>query len=249
MSSPTRTLGRCEITTPAAGTHTADTRLIPAYYTDAAASPYVADLLARCRTVFDIKPVMCADLDTPGILAVASGGFVADDAHVEGLVIVQAGARIEAGAHVVGPVLICSGAVVAAGALVRDHSVIGPGCRIGFAAEITRSLLVADVLAKHPCFVGDSVIGRGVNIGAFCSTTGLRCDRGPVAEPATEEITITLDGQRIGTRQTKFGAVIGDGVALPAGTVLSPGTLIGPGTVIYPRDHVGGFLPAGARVR
>ncbi|MEU6710025.1 hypothetical protein ABZ897_00985 [Nonomuraea sp. NPDC046802] len=234
-----------------ADTRPADTRLTPAYYTDASAidSPYVAGLVARCRTVFDIKPAMCADLDAPGALALTCDGVIADGAQVEGLVIVQAGARIEAGARLIGPVLICSGAVVAAGALVRDHSVIGPGCRIGFGAEITRSLLVADVLAKHPCFVGDSVIGRRVNIGAFCSTTALRCDRGPVAEPATEEITVTLNGQRIGTGQTKFGAVIGDDVALPAGTVLSPGTLIGPGTVLYPRDHVGGFLATDSRVR
>ncbi|MEV8038417.1 hypothetical protein [Streptomyces sp. NPDC086182] len=45
------------------------------------------------------------------------------------------------------------------------------------------------------------------------------------------------------------GAIVGDEVALPAGTVLSPGTLIGPGTVVYPRNHIGGFLPAGSRVR
>ncbi|MFH8491933.1 hypothetical protein [Streptomyces longisporoflavus] len=101
----------------------------------------------------------------------------------------------------------------------------------------------------HPCFIGDSVIGCRVNIGSFCSTTALRCDRGPLTEPASEEITVNLDGQRITTGQTKFGAIVGDEVALPAGTVLAPGTLIGPGTVVYPRDHVGGFLPAGSRIR
>ncbi|MGW5689025.1 hypothetical protein [Nonomuraea sp. NPDC003754] len=237
-------------------TTTADLRLTLAHYVDvtAVATSYVAGLLARCPTVFGIKPTMSADLEAPDVLALTcdgalADGAVADGALLDGLVIVQAGACIEAGARIVGPVLVCSGAVVAAGALVRDHSVIGPGCQVGFGAEICRSLLVADVLAKHPCFVGDSVIGRRVNIGAFCSTTALRCDRGPVAEPATEEITVTLDGQRIGTGQTKFGAVIGDDVALPAGTVLSPGTLIGPGTVLYPRDHVGGFLASGSRVR
>lgn len=193
---------------------------------------------------------MAADLnDRAARLRDAHRDVVEDGALVQGDVIVQAGARIEAGAQVIGPVLICTGAVVAAGALVRDHTVIGPDCRIGFGAEITRSLLAGHVFMKHPCFIGDSVIGRRVNIGSFCSTTGLRCDRGPVAEPAIEEITVNLDGQRITTGQTKFGAIVGDEVALPAGTVLSPGTLIGPGTVVYPRDHIGGFLPAGSRIR
>lgn len=229
----------------------ADARLVPAYYLrPEGLGPYITGLLESCRSVFDIKPAMAADLDDRAVrLRDEHRGIVEDGALVQGEVIVQAGARIEAGAQVIGPVLICAGAVVAAGALVRDHTVIGPGCRIGFGAEITRSLLAGHVFMKHPCFIGDSVIGRRVNIGSFCSTTGLRCDRGPVAEPAIEEITVNLDGQRITTGQTKFGAIVGDEVALPAGTVLSPGTLIGPGTVVYPRDHIGGFLPAGSRVR
>lgn len=229
----------------------ADARLAPAYYFRSdGLGPYVTALLASCRSVFDIKAAMTADLDNGAArLRDGNGGVVEDGALLHGEVVVQVGARIEAGAQIVGPVLICTGTVVSAGALVRDHSVIGPGCRIGFGAEITRSLLTGNVFMKHPCFVGDSVVGRRVNIGSFCSTTGLRCDRGPVAEPAIEEITVNLDGQRISTGQTKFGAVIGDEVALPAGTVLSPGTLIGPGTVVYPRDHLGGFLPAGSRVR
>ncbi|MEU4077564.1 hypothetical protein [Streptomyces venezuelae] len=228
----------------------ADDRLTPAYYVrPEGVGRYITGLLARCSSVFDIKATMAADLDRGGEDLRDGWGVVEDGALLQGDVIVQAGARIEAGAQVIGPVLVCAGAVVAAGALVRDHSVIGPGCRIGFGAEITRSLLAGHVFMKHPCFIGDSVIGRRVNIGSFCSTTGLRCDRGPVAEPALEEITVNLDGQRILTGQTKFGAVIGDEVALPAGTVLSPGTLIGPGTVVYPRDHIGGFLPAGSRVR
>ncbi|MFF4205756.1 hypothetical protein ACFYZ8_34470 [Streptomyces sp. NPDC001668] len=228
-----------------------DARLAPSYYIQSDdLGLYVAGLLAKCRSVFEIKTAMAADLaEGAEDLQDQGTGIVEDGALLQGKVFVQAGARIEAGAQVVGPVLICSGAVVSAGALVRDHSVIGPGCRIGFGAEVTRSLLAGHVFMKHPCFVGDSVIGRRVNIGSFCSTTGLRCDRGPVAEPAIELITVNLDGQRLPTGQTKFGAVIGDEVALPAGTVLSPGTLIGPGTVIYPRDHIGGFLPAGARVR
>ena len=232
-----------------------DVRLVPGYHVrrqEELASGYVAGLLARASTVFDIKPLMTADLDDPGSCGLDAGdghGMMAAGAIVEGRVWVEAGARIEAGAHVIGPVLVCAGAVIAAGALVRDHSVIGPGSAIGFGAEITRSLLVESVFMKHVSFAGDSVLGRHVHLGVFCSTTGMRSHTGPVCEPATDEIMITVDGARIGTGQTKFGAVIGDEVGLPAATVLSPGTLIGPGTVIYPHTHAGGILPAGSSVR
>ncbi|MER7514259.1 hypothetical protein ABTX82_38985 [Streptomyces lavendulae] len=240
-----------DLLTPASGTETVLDELTPAYYlSDPQLGAYISGLLARCTSVFDIKPTLTTDLDHPGAVGLHDrGGLIEPGAHVSGDVIVQSGARIEAGARVSGPVLVCEGAVIAAGAYVRDHVVIGPGTQVGFGAEITRSLLGAHVFAKHACFIGDAVVGSGVNFGAFSSTTGLLASEGPVTEPAVKEIVVTLHGQRYATGQTKFGAVIGDGVTLSAGTVLCPGTLIGPGTVIYPRTQLGGFMPAGSRVR
>ncbi|WP_435191359.1 hypothetical protein [Streptomyces sp. bgisy126] len=229
-----------------------DERITPGYYLrdGVRLGPYISGLLERCSTVFDIKPALTADLARPEAAGlIDNGGVIEDGAHVTGPVIVQTGARIEAGARVVGPVLVCEGAVVSAGALLRDHVVIGPRAQVGSGAEITRSLLGAGIFAKHACFIGDSVIGSGVNFGAFSSTTGLLSSAGPVVEPAVKEITVTVGEARYGTGQTKFGAVVGDGVILPAATVLSPGTLIGPGTVIYPRNQLGGFMPTGSRIR
>lgn len=229
-----------------------DERLMPGYYISLAGlAPGISDLLARCGTVFDVKPLMVAALDDAGAsdLGADRGGSIAAGAHVEGDVFVQAGARVEAGARVVGPVLVCAGAVIGSGAYVRDHTIVGPGCQIGFGAEVTRSLLVEGVFAKHACFIGDSVVGRHVNFAVFSSTTGLLTDGGPVVEPAVREIAVRIDGRRVGSGQTKFGAVLGDDVTVSAGTVLSPGTLLGPRSYLYPRTQVGGFVPAGSQVR
>ncbi|MCL3995324.1 hypothetical protein [Streptomyces lavenduligriseus] len=230
----------------------ADYRTTPEYYfeTERVTDPVVLRLLDLCPTVFGLKKAV-ADLlaGRNGIALPASEGVIEPGATVRGEVIVAAGAVIAEGAFVTGPVLVCSGAVIEAGARVRDNCVIGPGCRIGFGAEVTRSLLVGGVFMKHTSFVGDSVLGLGVNIGAFVSTTGLRVTSGPVTEPATEEVCAHLDGHRIATGQTKCGAVIGDGVIIPAGTVLQPATLIGPHTMLYPKTQVGGFFPAGSQGR
>ncbi|QKW19832.1 hypothetical protein HUT16_12870 [Kitasatospora sp. NA04385] len=229
-----------------------DHRTTPEYYidTEQVTDPVILQLLSCCPTVFGLKKAV-SDL-LAGRLDIALPepvGVIEPGAVVRGRVIVAAGAVIAEGAFVTGPVLVCSGAVVEAGARIRDNTVIGPGCRIGFGAEVTRSLLAGGVLMKHTSFVGDSVLGLGVNIGAFASTTGLRVTSGPVAEPATEEVCAHLDGHRIATGQTKFGAVIGDGVIVPAGTVLQPATLIGAHTLLYPKTQVGGFFPAGSQGR
>ncbi|MFJ8045564.1 hypothetical protein ACIRBX_34160 [Kitasatospora sp. NPDC096147] len=229
-----------------------DRRTAPSYYVDVrqVTDPLVRQLLGSCPSVFGLKAAaaeLIADLPDPSPGGAA--GTVEPGAEVRGRVIVAPGAVIARGASVIGPVLVCAGAVVGAGARVRDNTVIGPDCRIGFGAEVTRSLLVGRVLMKHAGFVGDSVLGLGVNIGAFVSTTGLRITSGPVTEPAVEEICVRLDGRRLATGQTKFGAVIGDGVVVPAGTVLQPGTLVGAHSLLHPRTQVGGFLPAGSQGR
>ncbi|MEV5506945.1 hypothetical protein [Streptomyces orinoci] len=229
-----------------------DDRVKPEYYIgiDAVTDPIVRELLRSCPTVFGLKRAITELFSGgSGRGLPESAGLIEPGATVRGTVIVCEGALIQAGAFVAGPALICPRAVVGGGALVRDHCVIGPGCQIGFGAEVTRSLLAGRVLIKHTSFVGDSVLGLGVSVGAFVSTTSLRCISGPVTEPATEEITIHLDGHRIGTGQTKFGAVIGDGVVVPAGTILQPGTLVGAGTLLYPRTQIGGFFPTGCQGR
>jgi bifunctional UDP-N-acetylglucosamine pyrophosphorylase/glucosamine-1-phosphate N-acetyltransferase len=229
-----------------------DHRTTPEYFfdTEQVHDPVLLGLLSHCPTVFGFKKaisdLLAGRLD---IALPAAEGVIEPGATGRGNVIVADGAVIAEGAHVTGPVLVCPGARIEAGARVRDNCVIGPGCQIGFGAEVTRSLLLGGVFMKHTSFVGDSVLGLGVNIGAFVSTTGLRVTSGPVTEPATDEVSAHLDGHRIGTGQTKFGAVVGDGVILPAGTVLRPATLIGAHTVLYPKTQIGGFFPAGSQGR
>ncbi|WP_059006439.1 LbetaH domain-containing protein [Streptomyces specialis] len=229
-----------------------DRRIAPAYYFDIGqvCDPTVRHLLEHCPSVFGLKRAVAELLSGDlGVPLPEPTGVIESGAIVRGPVAVAANAVICEGAIVTGPVLVCSGAVIGAGARVRDNTIVGPGCQIGFGAEVTRSLLVDGVFMKHSCFVGDSVLGRDVNMGVFAATTSLRVTSGPVSEPATQEVCAHLDGRRIPTGQTKFGAVVGDGVIVPAGTVLMPATLIGAGTVIYPKTQVGGFFPAGSQGR
>ncbi|MDA2809621.1 hypothetical protein O4J56_03115 [Nocardiopsis sp. RSe5-2] len=174
-------------------------------------------------------------------------GTVHPRAEVDGAVIVEPGAVVDSGAVITGPALICRGAYVGRG-LVRDHAVIGPGSKIGYACEITRSLILAETRAMHFVFVGDSIIGSRVNVGSSSVLANLRVDR-PVVEPAVDELFVTVSGVRVGTGQTKFGAVLGDRVQLPALTSVAPGTLIGPDVTIYPTGQLGGLYPTEARVR
>lgn len=211
------------------------------YYCDTTALPLPFPLPER---VFDVKPRVREWLST---VVRSIRGTVHRTAEITGPVIVEPGAVVASGAVIEGPALICRDAYIGRG-YVRDHSVIGPGTKIGYCCEVTRTLILADSRAVHHVVVGDSVIGSQVNLGASSVLSALKVDR-PVVEPAVEEITVTIGGRRVGTGQTKFGAVLGDRVQLPALTSIAPGTLIGPDVTLYPTDQLGGLYPSDARVR
>lgn len=98
--------------------------------------------------------------------------------------------------------------------------IIGPAC------EIKSSLILKDSKAAHFNFIGDSVIGRRVNIEAGAIIANYR------NELACKEIRCFIDQKEIKTGIDKFGALWGDDCKIGANAVLAPGTLLKPKTIV-----------------
>ena len=120
------------------------------------------------------------------------------------------GTLIGPSAHIEGPSYIAG--EVRHGAYVRSHSWICRGAVIGHATEVKHSLLLPGAKAPHFNYVGDSILGAGVNLGAGCKLSNLRNDG--------REIRIHNLGVDTGLR--KFGAILGEGVQLGCNAVCNP---------------------------
>ena len=73
-------------------------------------------------------------------------------------------------------------------------------------------------------FVGDSVLGENVDMGAGCMTVNRQVDWKPIS---------VKNGKRnIETGMTKLGAFLGDGVVVGAGNTLPPGMVVAPGKIL-----------------
>ena len=83
------------------------------------------------------------------------------------------GARIEPGAYVHGPAYIGAGAVVRHGAFVRENVIMLPGSVLGHASEAKNSLFLPNAYAPHFNYVGDSILGQRVNLGAGTKLSNL----------------------------------------------------------------------------
>lgn len=151
---------------------------------------------------------------------------------IEGPLVMEEGARIGPFAYLQGPVYLGRGAQVGHAAFLRGPVVLGPGAHVMHASEVKRSILLGGAKAPHFNYVGDSVVGHDVNLGAGVKLANFK----------TFGNEVSVDGQGTGLR--KFGAAVGDGVSIGCNAVLSPGTLVGKRTVIYNLASVRGVVGA-----
>jgi NDP-sugar pyrophosphorylase family protein len=136
------------------------------------------------------------------------------------------GSCIQPGAVIAGPIFIGRDVEVRSGAYLRGGNWIGDGCIVGANTEIKRAVLLAGARAPHLNYVGDSVLGCDVNLGAGTILSNFRHDGAQVA--------ISMAAGRLETGRRKLGAVLGDGVLTGCNCVLHPGVVVGHRTQVYP---------------
>ncbi|MFN2463069.1 MAG: bifunctional UDP-N-acetylglucosamine diphosphorylase/glucosamine-1-phosphate N-acetyltransferase GlmU [Candidatus Dormibacteria bacterium] len=99
---------------------------------------------------------------------------------------------------------------------LRAGAVISRGSRIGSFAEIKNTLVGPDTDVHHFSYLGDAVLGRGVNIGAGTVTANFRGSGLPKAQ------TVIGDRVFIGTDSTLVAPVhVGDDAYTAAGSVIT----------------------------
>ncbi len=152
----------------------------------------------------------------------------------DGPIYIGKGARIEPGAYVLGPAYIAPGAVVRHGAFVRENVVLLSGAVLGHASEAKNALFLPNAHAPHFNYVGDSILGHGVNLGAGTKLSNLGMMSEKDANTGKRPtIMIRVDDELYDMGLAKMGAIMGDGAQTGCNSVLNPGCLIGQRTLVY----------------
>ncbi len=165
------------------------------------------------------------------------------DVHLAGdRIVIGSGARIHPSVVIEGPVFIGRDVEIRPGAYIRGGCWIGDRCIVGANTELKRAILLPHAKAPHLNYVGDSILGADVNLGAGTILSNFRHDGGKIHIPA--------GGRRLDTGRRKLGAILGDGVLTGCNCVLHPGAVVGRGTQIYPGVQLRpGVYPAGSIVK
>lgn len=202
-------------------------------------------IFADCAYVWDVLPRLESHFEklTKGMQTihgtVMKGAYLSDRA-----IYIGEGAVIEPGAYIEGPAYIATRAVVRHGAYVRENALILSDAIVGHASEIKNSILLPHAAAPHFNYVGDSILGARVNLGAGTKLSNLALTSEKDERGKRPTIKIQIGEEIYDTGLTKLGAILGDDAQTGCNAVLNPGTLIGPHTMVYPNMSVRkGYYP------
>ncbi|QER42789.1 glucose-1-phosphate thymidylyltransferase [Thermodesulfobacterium sp. TA1] len=147
----------------------------------------------------------------------------------------EKGVKVEPFAIIQGPAYFSQGTEVRQGAYVRGSVYTGVGCVIGHTTEVKNSIFLSQAKAAHFAYVGDSILGAQVNLGAGTKLANLKFNK--------KEIIFTIEGEVIKTGLKKLGAILGDGCQTGCNSVLQPGTILGKFSFVFPARVAGpGFF-------
>jgi UDP-N-acetylglucosamine diphosphorylase/glucosamine-1-phosphate N-acetyltransferase len=146
-------------------------------------------------------------------------GVVFDVRH--GVVVIDEAVEVRHGTRLEGPVYAGPGTRLLGG-FIRA-SVFGPECRVR--GEIASSVFMGYANKAHDGFVGHSVVGHWVNLGAGTTTSNLKNTYGLVR--------LESAGERIETGRLNLGTLFGDHAKTAIGTMLGTGTIVSAGANVF----------------
>jgi UDP-N-acetylglucosamine diphosphorylase / glucose-1-phosphate thymidylyltransferase / UDP-N-acetylgalactosamine diphosphorylase / glucosamine-1-phosphate N-acetyltransferase / galactosamine-1-phosphate N-acetyltransferase len=149
---------------------------------------------------------------------------------IKGPVLVGKGTVLKSGTYIEGPVVIGKRCTIGPNCYIRSGTVLGDECKVGNACEVKNSTFFRHAVAGHLSYIGDSVIGENVNLGAGTITANLRHDN--------KNIKSSVRSELIDTGRRKFGTIIADGVHTGIHTSLYPGRKLFPNTSTVPGESV-----------
>ena len=148
---------------------------------------------------------------------------------------IGSGTLVEAGATIKNHTIIRNNCEIRQSAYLRGFAFVGEHSVIGHTTEIKNSIFIKHVEAGHFAYIGDSIIGANVNLGAGTKLSNLQFRT--LAAKKTDKFPIIQfkhNNKNFDTKLSKFGAIIGDGCETGCNSVLCPFVFLEPECWIMP---------------
>ena len=206
------------------GQEVAGLRLRGSYDLVTALDRYLAaDCLGFATGTMDPVPATSIVLGDPALVlcrgASVEPGVVFDTRG--GAIVLEPGVEVRHGTRLEGPLYAAERSRFLGGH--ARVSVFGPRSTVN--GEVSNCIFLGYANKSHDGFLGHSVLGPWVNLGAGTTTSNLKNTYGTVS--------LEVAGEWIATGRQFLGSLIGDHAKTAIGTLLATGTVIGAGANVF----------------
>ncbi|MHA1267358.1 MAG: bifunctional sugar-1-phosphate nucleotidylyltransferase/acetyltransferase [Candidatus Helarchaeota archaeon] len=151
-------------------------------------------------------------------------GMIEDNVTLIGKIGIGKGTRIRSGSYLIGPLLIGEHCDIGPNCYIRPYCCFGENVHVGHACELKNTIIFDNSSVPHLSYIGDTIIGSEVNLGAGTITANLRFDK--------KTVKVNIKGKRMDSGRKKMGAIIGDYSQTGIGATIMPGVKIGPFSIV-----------------
>jgi len=144
-------------------------------------------------------------------------------------------AEIKMGALIEGPFALCENARVNMGAKIRPNCTVGPNSVVG--GELNNSILQANSNKGHEGYLGNSVLGEWVNLGADTNNSNLKNNFSDV------KLWSYTQNEFVNSHQKFCGVFMGDHSKAGINTMFNTGTVVGFGANVFGGDFQAKYIP------
>lgn len=140
-----------------------------------------------------------------------------------GPIIIGDNVTVESGAFIQGPVSIEDNCLISANTKIYRNTTLGDTCKVG--GEISHSIIHGFSNKRHSGFLGNSYIGKWVNLGAGTNNSNMKNNY--------NKISVSRDGEEIETGSQFIGLFMGDHSRSAISTRFNTATFVGVGCNIF----------------
>lgn len=148
-----------------------------------------------------------------------------------GPVVLESGVEVRSGMRLEGPLWVGANTRLVGGHV--RHSAIGPWCVMH--GEVSTTAVLGYSNKSHYGFLGHSVLGRWVNLGAGTTTSNLKSTYGPVR--------LEVGDTRLETGHQFLGSLFGDHAKTAIGMMFDAGSVIGAGACVFDSVRAPKYIP------
>lgn len=182
--------------------------------------------------LFDITETLL-DAQEPNI---ADSADIAENATIDGNVVIGENTRVYENAVIRGPCYIGNDCIIGNNAVVRAYTNVEDDSTVGTNMEL-RGTITQEGFSSHSGFVGDSIIGQDVSLGAGIVTAN-RLVRDEDGERPEVSVYVRAKDERVPTGRDRLGMIVGDNVDVGTQANIMPGVCVGAGTFVGPSTFV-----------